>query len=283
MRTFSFSLAVAVIVPALACEVETLDVGLNAAGSAGTNAGGTAGTSNPEDTGYGGEGPPEPLPSPPSRTCDTDAAFEKFVGVWEGVEADFLFQPIRPVHLEIRSAGSSGVCGSFLHGELNAPPPATDPNADYPPSPWHGKASRRDALTGVPYEITAGGARGDLLRFSISGYELWKDWCALQDPVFDPEGNVSPECVQHGDLGNSLVDDGTCTINTDFGPYTYPYFKCRLCHPAAMSVCSCNASGCWSKTDRTTDHEFTLSEEDGVPTLTAATGSRTQLRLQRRE
>jgi hypothetical protein len=283
MRTFSLSFALALVLPALGCEVETLDVGDNAGGTGGSagNTGGTGGASNPDlAAGTGGTAgtPSEPPPAATPRTCETDDALAKFVGVWEGAEENFTFDALRPLRLEIRGATTNDVCGSFLIGEPNPPPPASDPNADYPPAPWKENIYSAAGLDGVPYEIT-GGARGTSLRISISRYELWTDWCALREPVFDPEGNAYPGCIPAVTSGETH-EDGTCTVNTtDYGTLTYPDFECSLC--ARNSVCVCTAAGCAASTEPTMDYAFTLSEEDGIPTLTSSRGDGLEFRLQR--
>jgi hypothetical protein len=263
----------------LACEVETLDVGENQAGTAGT--GGTGGTSNPngQSGGMGGS-PIQPPPETPPRECDTDEALEEFVGVWEGVEENFTFEPIQPARLEIRGASASDVCGSFLYGELNAPPRATDPNVGYPPEPWGWNRPPRSVRLGFPYEV-AGGARATTLRISISPFEIWKDWCAMQPPVFDLDGNVYPTCVENA--SGHRNDDGTCTFETDRGPVIYSGGKCDLCRMGPAAVCSCTDAGCEAISNSPVNYEFVLTEEDGVPTLTApsSNNNNTQFRLQR--
>ena len=280
MRTFSFSLALALIAPALACEVENLDVGNDQGGTAGSGGGTGGSAAGPAGGGSSGAGAPpiELPPEAPPRECATDEALEKFVGVWEGVEEDFTFQPIRPVRLEIRGASTNDVCGTFLYGDLNPPPRASDPNAGYPPTAWNNNGSRRDVLPGLPYEIT-GGARATTLRFSISAYDLWKDWCALQPPLFDLEGNVHPTCIENAPGMNN--EDGTCTLETDRGPVNYDIEKCELCRGGPGHVCTCTDAGCKSLSMATSNYEFTLTEEDGVPTLTAEANVNTQFHLQR--
>lgn len=281
MRTFSVSLALALVIPTLACEVETLDVGENQGGSGNVGGkGGSLGTLEPSAGTGGRDGAPIERPAEPSpRTCDTDASLEKFVGVWEGAEENFAFEPIKPLRLEIRGATMSDVCGSFLMGELDLPPPVVDPDADYPPAAWKGDTGHT-RLTGVPYELT-GGARASTLRISVSRYQLWRDWCALQEPVFAPDGSAYPSCIEYGTSG--MTEEDICTLNTvDYGPMIYPDFRCTLCGPRAP-VCGCTAAGCEARTDPTSNFEFTWSEEDGIPTLTAEMSGNTQYRLQRVE
>ena len=279
MRTFSISLALALVIPTLACEVETLDVGDNHGGAAGTGGtSGSAGTSAPTGQSGGTGGSIQLPPETPPRTCDTDTALEDFVGVWEGAEESFTFEPMQAVRLEIRGATTSDVCGSFLYGELNPPPRASDPDAGYPPEPWGSSSYQRNALMGFPYEIT-GGARATTLRISISTYQLWQDWCAMQPPLFDLEGNVHPTCVENAP--GMANDDGTCTFQTDRGPVTYSAGKCGLCRLGPAAVCSCTAAGCEPMSGSSLNYEFTLTEEDGIPTLTADTTVQTQFRLQR--
>src|SRR5688572_18657492 len=120
----------------LACSGKALDVGSNqnpgaVAGNGGAGgAGGTGGTAGP------GPGANAVLPTwPDPGSCATDGDLP-MAGVWEGETTAELPYTITPERFRVRIGGSTetGACGSVVYGEGVPPPPATDPDARYPPA-----------------------------------------------------------------------------------------------------------------------------------------------------
>ena len=182
-----------------------------------------------------GEEPPPDLLVP--QVCG-----EKFSQVWEGNTLDFFFNPQNDKwRIEFDGKDASGrLCGTatYIAAGQEAPPPATDPDAGYPPSHDPMKMGvGRGPVPGVTYSIIQGAEMGGVVHFRISASELWKDWCALQVPAAKSNGYG---CIG----GDGWSSDGVnCWIeNADGTKQTYAYDKCVLCTPP--SVCTCNAKSC---------------------------------------
>jgi hypothetical protein len=205
-----------------------------AVATAGTPVGG-AGTAAGAGGKPTGEEPPPDLLVP--QVCG-----EKFSQVWEGNTLDFFFNPQNDKwRIEFDGKDASGrLCGTatYIAAGQEAPPPATDPDAGYPPSLDPMKMGvGRGPVPGVTYSIIQGAEMGGVVHFRISASELWKDWCALQVPAAKSNGYG---CIG----GDGWSSDGVnCwTENADGTRQTYAYDKCVLCTPP--SVCTCNAKSC---------------------------------------
>jgi len=197
----------------------------------------------------GGAGVPGGAGAPPQelvpQTCDAAIPSQ----VWEGNTLDFFFNPQNEKwRIEFDGSGPNGrLCGTATYvaaGEA-PPPPATDPDAVYPPdydAMMFGKPL--GATPGVTYSIVQGAEVGGVVRFRVVPSELWKDWCALQVPR-PRTGGYS--CVGGDGWGGDGV---TCTVTqTDGTTQEYAYGKCMLCAQPPFSVCSCDAERCAAADD----------------------------------
>src|SRR4051812_7564380 len=91
------------------------------------------------------------------------------------------------VRLSFTVDSSGRVTGTVTMGEGTPPPPASDPNVGYPPSlaanppPINSGPSRW--TEGYPHTIDDGTLKVFRLKFTISLFDVWSRWCALQTPV----------------------------------------------------------------------------------------------------
>jgi hypothetical protein len=124
-------------------------------------------------------------------------------------------------------------------GNGTPPPPATNPNVGYPP----GLATEGiDAQwsEGFAYSMTSGTFQPQRLRFTISNYQLWSGWCALQTPVDGTDG-----CLPN--WGGSSMGDGANQQCWQQNPATgqntpvncEKWNLCTLSH-----VCLCSTTAC---------------------------------------
>jgi hypothetical protein len=190
--------------------------------------------------------------------------------VWEGSTLDFFFNPLDDRwRIELTGTDANGrVCGTatYLAAGQPAPPPATDPDAAYPPGydPFNAAIGMKGLVTvwpGVTYSIIQGAEVAGVLRFRLSPSELWKDWCALQTPVRQGDHYG---CV--GGDGGWGSDGVTCTVsNSDGSTQSYPAAKCNLC--AGIPVCTCDATHCVAS-DQGTSVVFDLKRVDATLTGT---------------
>jgi hypothetical protein len=171
------------------------------------------------------------------QVCD-----KAFHQVWEGTTLDFFFNPQDDRYrIEFDGTDANGrLCGTvtYIGAGQPAPPPATDPDAGYPPSLDFTMAHVKSVQPGVTYSIIQGAEADAVRHFRIAPNELWKDWCALQTPV--PNAG-SYSCI--GGDGGWSSDGVTCTItNPDGTQEHYPQAKCELC--SFPGVCACDSEHC---------------------------------------
>jgi hypothetical protein len=181
--------------------------------------------------------------------CDaatsTAALFEAAKGVWTGYLENFSFASGSDAIAITIAVGSDGTpSGTVVLGTGEAPAPPTDPNTAWPPNVG---ASSLVALEGFPYE--AGELRWEAtrLRFTLSRWSPWHQWCRLQTSYLSEALGFS--CVPagpalHDDLGQPIKDaDGNCLLPTV--PQTP--VDCAKAFPLCMGtppVCECDATGC---------------------------------------
>lgn len=278
------SLASALVL--LACAGQSLDVGNDPKGEDGVGlpGDGTGGIAGVMSTGaqpsgggsvgvqpsgggtFGAAQPPStPSVEPPSQTgCDTDPAYQDFVGTWQGQLEDFYLKRIKALTLVINGVSSSGMCGSLKWGDGEAPAPATDAAGPYPPTAvydvmGYGGSPGYTPLDGFTYTIEQGAVRDRTLRLSIGTNELWQSWCELQTS-FHYQGGYN--CVPDSDTGYGFGSEpgGTCMA----GNRTFSNFTCYMC---LASVCACTEEGCAANSSYDElDIGLTLSEDRKVLT-----------------
>jgi hypothetical protein len=111
---------------------------------------------------------------------------------------------------------TDSVTGTITFGKDKPPQPPTDPKKIYPPpsrgeltdgaiytfpGPWLGSPP----YPGFSYSLVSSYASGTLIHLAFVPSEVWRDWCALQDPVVVPP--VSP---QYATTNECVCDGGAC-------------------------------------------------------------------------
>jgi hypothetical protein len=243
---------------AAACGGSELDVGSDG------SSGGTGGTQSDPPPG-------QPLPDWPAlRDCAPGGEDSPFVGTWDGAQEDFYFMPILRVRVVITSASEGRVCGHVMVGEDgSAPPPATDPKAEYPPGAdeeffgW--LDGRVPPIDGVKYTILFGGARDEVLRFQATWAEAYEGYCMLQTPHYGfrtERWQCLPEQTGSLSLTNSRQE---CAVTTSSGRLTTSITQCMGC---VNGLCQCNATGCTANASPQQGFSLTLAESSDGPVLT---------------
>jgi hypothetical protein len=191
------------------------------------------------------------------------------VGEWRGSILDFYFEPIEELRLSIRegNGGAAGFVGELVWGEGEPPPPATDPDAPYPPGAdpggmgWAGSVGVQRS-SGFPYTVVRGAGCDAQVRVSVSAAELYDSWCALQTPI--DNGELGWGCMIKTYGGSS--DGVTCTVGDQSGDpiATYPMWRCELCGFLGPNVCACNEEGCGFNPEPTHTYDLTLIGDGNV-------------------
>lgn len=203
-------------------------------------------------------------------------------GTWTGYSEDFLFKPIDKYQVEIAGVDAMGsLCGSVTFGEADPLPPATDPEAAYPPGsdPTLLKGSGlQDLWPGATYSITDGVQRDAVVRFRVSSQEVMNGWCSLQTSYTIGVDGQDHFCLPERGFGVGFEPSGmttTCSVTSADGTqFTTTGARCYQC----MSSCVCSESGCTSNMDNPITFDLTLSQDGNE--LIGTVGS-TSLRLAR--
>jgi hypothetical protein len=243
----------AVLLLTLGCAGRALDLGSDSEASGGTG-------SNTPKPGGAGASPVEasagqPTKSPPSggsgASCTAatsgwpdpaeclPAPDSDLVGTWKG-HWPFTYEVDGDAVLQIDGLTADGApCGTLTIGEGPALPPATDPDAPYPPSsgapngmdfnPSFGSA-KYGIFAGHSYPLTQVVSSGSRLAFLVPTKDPWRGWCGLQ-PAIPGE----PTCVR---LNQSYSDPSGCYDGAGVPIPCAKYFLCGV-----NSACSC-ANGC---------------------------------------
>jgi hypothetical protein len=170
------------------------------------------------------------------------AALTDYAANWDGYAEAYQFQDQSD---RIRLVVDSSGVGTLQVGDSAAVPPATDPDAAYPPN----AASQpgKDRLTG-PIDLYAGfgyplhGTRVEdsRIRLGVDPKDLYATWCALQQPVLDTV-NGGYLCVPN--WGFSYTETGCTQTNpTTQETVQVDCAKLSLCEIAM--ACTCTASAC---------------------------------------
>jgi hypothetical protein len=130
---------------------------------------------------------------------------------------------------------SGVVVGTVTLGSGSPPPPATDPNATYPPGA--SQVLPNTVVEGFPYTIARGTLAGSRLGFTIWETEVWSGWCALQTP-----NPYNPSCLPYG---TSCESDAGCSYPDPLtgDPVSIGSAKVTLCN---RDVCVCTSGVCGS-------------------------------------
>ena len=221
---------VGVLVVALSgCGGQVRDIGSNAEG------GGATGSSATGVAAPASSVPVRPLPDWPTCSADGGSPAETWAGYVQGSQGTFT--------ITMQRSGRQA-CGTLVFGEPTAPlPPATDPQASYPPGVYYRTAEER-ALSGFAYTLLNATITGPRLQFRVTFAEPWRSWCALQTPYPN-----DIETSGYGCLPNAgFQRQGNGCVLTGAGPL--PAISCAqydLC--GDTDVCQCNAERCMSAFD----------------------------------
>lgn len=212
----------------------------------------------------GGDDSPESSTSNTTPACSTDEELDFYVGSWVGVTDQPPASAYSSVHLEIVGASrSSGICGTVRFGTGTPPPPAQDPDEEYPPVP-DSPSLGNVPFPGYPYTIVSGQAERTRMHLVTNDKELWKSWCELQTPVFDSAGNVHSLCLPDGDY---LYSSDVCYAKDSPNlSVRYGIAKCTNC--VRRRTCTCDAGGCGVNAEFLSHWPFTTGSKDRVRTLT---------------
>jgi hypothetical protein len=127
------------------------------------------------------------------------------------------------------------VVGTVTFGAGSPPPPATDPDAAYPPGAT--QIATTTVVEGFPYTIARGTLVGSRLRFTIWETEVWSGWCALQTQF-----PGSTWCLPNG--GTYYEDtNGMCSYQSSPSAQTTPV-NCTKLALCTSGVCACESGGC---------------------------------------
>jgi hypothetical protein len=164
---------------------------------------------------------------------------ERFAGSWEGYAEAYEFDSGSDrVRLTLDSRGQ----GTLEIGEREPLPPATDPDADYPPGVPQSTHYEPELLAGFRYPVRRARARAGRLQFAVEPADLYREWCSIQPPLLDEtssDGETPYRCVLN--RGYETLD-GVCTLDGEPGGPRLPVSCGKLAR--CTSICGCREEGC---------------------------------------
>jgi hypothetical protein len=204
-------------------------------------------------------------------------------GTWTGYLESFTFPSgSDTITINILAPAGGFASANVVFGDVPAPPPPTDPNVAWPDEDV---LSHVTALEGWPYAALNLSYESPRLRFTISRYSAWQDWCALQTPV--PNPNLGYACVAappltNGSGQNVLDAQGNCLENTS----PPKPVDCAKAFPLCMGtppICQCTMNEChaWELPAVTFDIALRNGVGDGSTNLPNFTNGTTNIRLEK--
>jgi hypothetical protein len=219
-------------------------------------------------------------------SCDeaTSALSAQAQGKWTGYVENYsaLASGADSLALAFDVAPDGTLAGHVTFGDAAPPPPATDPNREWPPGLNDGTSETAPGLPieGFAYEAHDIKWEARRLRFWVALSEPWKPWCELQTSYdwngprstgsLDPDAGAGPtagptdagpppaspshewRCEPNVFQAN---DDGTCTVFDQSNP-SNPAKVVACANPVLCQSpgfpCLCNATGCTAGTSRVT-------------------------------
>jgi hypothetical protein len=179
-------------------------------------------------------------------------------------------------HFEILAASPGGaICGTMRINDGPVPELSDDPTALYPPldSPFYdgmrhtGSGTISGFIDGATYTIISGGMRGDQLRFTVSGHEYLKGWCAQQTAYPNQVVARGYACLPPGNPPGGRADwsDYTCTMTINGTERVFEYAQCRFCTlMGGMSACACDSCHCTARVDALSSYDLTFNGDEAV-------------------
>lgn len=191
----------------------------------------------------GGHPPGDARGLPPEPAYTVPAAF---AGTWTGYQENLEIggrSDVVKIVVGTNADGSAAV--SVVLGTQAPPPPATDPDAFWPPGsePFGGLTPLQVSpiIEGFVYQARMVRVDGPRLRFDIATAEPWQPWCALQTsyPFPGSPGHYQP---LPGSSGGSYPGDAgqICYVNDPNGGKTE--VSCAATFDGYK--CECEADGC---------------------------------------
>jgi hypothetical protein len=207
--------------------------------------GGFAGSWNRPDAGPGRPLPPWNDPACPSGTASP------LLGTWVGYVENRKFSSGSDViHLTIRSADESTLCGSMTFGDTTPLPPP-NPDIGYPPNQDLSQ-SIPDFLPieGYVHTLFNGLVSGKRVRFQTLGLEPWKAWCGLQKSYVTDPWNSTYSCLEGWGWQDWTPDGGAtnCWVQDPNTNQSRPVDCGKMYDCHNWMVCACNQSGCTADT-----------------------------------
>jgi hypothetical protein len=121
---------------------------------------------------------------------------------YDGGDTALSFVPTGPLPPEkivlILKPLANPIDGTITFGDLGPPPPPTDPKQNYPPKPtliqlpdgrtfpFGPSQLTQYPYPGFSYSLVSSDLSGNLLHLGFVPSELWRDWCAIQNPTLGP-------------------------------------------------------------------------------------------------
>ncbi len=198
----------------------------------------------------------------------TAGASATIVGTWRGYIENYKTSDLTD-SVELRISQGS-LAGQVIFGEAMAPPPASDPQADYPPPSDANLAgpSYVGPQAGFVYTLVNPSFVGARLQFDVAPGELYQSWCALQTPYKDDfnAGDYYNCLPNWGSIGSGGPGGtGSCSQMNPVTMVRVPRDcgQLRLCTPGG--ACVCTATSCTANLAAPThfDLAIALPKADG--------------------
>ncbi len=167
---------------------------------------------------------------------------------------------------------NGNIAGTAIFGRGTPPPPATDPNATYPPgSSYLGEIVPPGGLTeGFAYPIEQGTLTPQRLRVQVNLAELYASWCALQTAAPLASGGCEP---------STWAGRGSANLCQIQNPTTKQWVtvncvRFALC--AFYGPCACSATKCGVSTESTVGQvalDIALDGDSGSGAIMGTPGS----------
>lgn len=184
---------------------------------------------------------------------------------WTGYLENFQFPSGSDAVKLSFATGPTGdvVVGAVTFGMGNPPPPATDPDANYPPGAT--QIGTATVVEGFPYTIARGTLTASRLRFTIWETEVWSSWCALQTP-----SPGSSWCLPNSGIYNEDAN-GMCSYQTSPGAQATPV-NCTKVALCTSGVCACANGGCTESFYASVEFDMALSLNGADGSITGQIG-----------
>jgi hypothetical protein len=199
----------------------------------------------------------EPVAAPVPETELEGELSASLVGVWNEVQGVHTYWA-SPIQLEIKADGAGRVTGTvaFLcEDETCNPrgpiPPASDPDASYPPGVDVGTYDvvRLNGMPHVPYRMFDARLQGGRFAFWTTNNDLWRDWCSLQTPFpVTIEGRRMYSCTPDARPFSELfevegVEDKDVLCALDWGPCRCTAERCAIDYQGATRLFDLRVEG----------------------------------------